>query len=167
MAGGDGRDRNGQCLKAVLTMEGEPASLPLKQVRRKAREIALQVLYQREVTQESLEVIWRHFGEHYRPPQISLEYAWELVKGVTERQITIDLLIERYASGWRIERMSFIDRNILRLAVYEMLYVDDVPPKVSINEAIELAKLYGAKTSPAFVNGILDAIYHKEVKERK
>jgi N utilization substance protein B len=148
-------------------MAGETALLSLKQIRRKAREIALQVLYQREVTQEPLEVAWKYFCEHYHPLQVSLDYAWELVKGVTAYQITIDLLIERYASGWRIERMSFIDRNILRLAVYEMLYVDDVPPKVSINEAIELAKLYGAKTSPAFVNGILDAIYHKEVEGKR
>ena len=121
MASSNGRNGNGQCFKADLTMEGETALLSLKQIRRKAREIALQVLYQREVTQESLEVAWRYFCEHYHPPQVSLDYAWELVKGVTAYQITIDLLIERYASGWRIERMSFIDRNILRLAVYDAL----------------------------------------------
>ncbi len=132
-------------------------------LKRKAREIALQVLYQKELAQESLEDVWKDFCEHYHPLPEAQEYAWKLVQGVVENQIGIDLIIERYSPGWRIERMSVIDRNILRLAVYEMLYIDDVPPKVSINEAIELAKGFGSKTSASFVNGILDAVYHHEI----
>jgi len=144
----------------------EPAStLSLKKIRRKAREIALQILYQKDITQESLKNIWDFFCEHHHPPAASLEYAQQLVQGVCKHQTQIDILIEKCAQHWRVERISPIDRNILRLAIYEMLFIDEVPPKVSINEAIELAKIYGTETSGAFVNGILDALYHRELKK--
>ncbi|MCD6319857.1 MAG: transcription antitermination factor NusB [Candidatus Desulfofervidaceae bacterium] len=144
-------------------MEKEPASgLSLKKLRRKAREVALQVLYQKDITQESLKTTWNFFCEHYHPLSSTLEYAWELAQGVCKHQTQIDILIEHYAKRWRVERISPIDRNILRIAIYEMLFIDDVPPKVSINEAVELAKTYGTESSGAFVNGILDAFYHKK-----
>lgn len=147
-------------------MEMESSSgLALKEIRRKAREVALQVLYQKDITQESLKDTWHAFCEHHHPLPACLDYAWELAQGVCKRQTQIDILIGRYATHWRVERMSPIDRNILRVAIYEMLFIDDVPPKVSINEAVELAKIYGTETSGAFVNGILDALYHKELKK--
>jgi len=144
-------------------MESEPPPFSIK-ARHKARAIALQVLYQKEIIEEPLENIWAFFCKHYQYPKESLDYAWKLVQGVVENQPQIDLLLGQYAPHWQIERMPFIERNILRLATYEMLYISDVPPKVSINEAIELAKIYGSKTSSTFVNAILDAIYHKEIK---
>ena len=144
-------------------MEAEPPHFSRK-ARHKARAIALQVLYQKEIIEEPLENIWAFFCKHYQYPKESLDYAWKLVQGVVENQPQIDLLLGQYATHWQIERMPFIERNILRLATYEMLYISDVPPKVSINEAIELAKIYGSKTSSTFVNAILDAIYHKEIK---
>ena len=144
-------------------MESEPPPVSIKS-RHKARIIALQVLYQKEIIEEPLENIWAFFCKHYQYPKESLDYAWKLVQGVVENQPQIDLLLGQYAIHWQIERMPFIERNILRLATYEMLYVSDVPPKVSIAEAIELAKIYGSKTSSTFVNAILDVIYHKEIK---
>ena len=144
-------------------MEAEAPHFSRK-ARHKARAIALQVLYQKEIIEEPLENIWAFFCKHYQYPKESLDYAWKLVQGVVENQPQIDLLLGQYAPHWQIERMPFIERNILRLATYEMLYISDVPPKVSINEAIELAKIYGSKTSSTFVNAILDAIYHKEIK---
>jgi len=134
--------------------------------RKKAREIALQVLYQKDITKEPIETVWKVFCEHHQPPAIALDYAWYLVKGVNEYLSYIDVLIEKYTIRWSIERISLIERNILRLAVYEMFYIEDVPPKVSINEAIELAKKYGTKTSASFINGVLDAIFHKELIKR-
>ena len=94
----------------------------------------------------------------------ALEFAQELAEGVVEHQEEIDRLIQKYSQNWRLERMNVTDRNILRLATYELLYRPDIPPKVSLNEAIELAKEFGTEDSPAFVNGILDAVYRHEVQ---
>jgi len=146
-------------------MESEPPPVSIKS-RHKARIIALQVLYQKEIIEEPLEDVWVLFCKHYQYPEETLDYAWQLVQGVVENQSQIDLLLGQYAIHWQIERMPFIERNILRLATYEMLYVSDVPPKVSIAEAIELAKIYGSKTSSTFVNAILDVIYHKEIRNK-
>ncbi len=90
-------------------------------------------------------------------------YVRDIAMGVAERQNEIDLLISRKAAGWRLERLYSVDRNILRLAIYELLYRQDIPPEVVINEAVELAKKYGGEHSPVFVNGILDRIW----KERQ
>jgi N utilization substance protein B len=92
-------------------------------------------------------------------------YVREIAAGVSEKQPEIDRLIARRAEGWRLERLHTVDRNILRLAIYELLYRDDVPPEVVINEAVELAKKYGGEHSPVFVNGILDRIW-KELRPK-
>lgn len=92
-------------------------------------------------------------------------YVREVTSGVSERQPEIDRLIAQRAEGWRLERLHSVDRNILRLAIYELLYREDVPPEVVINEAVELAKKYGGEHSPVFVNGILDRIW-KEVRPK-
>lgn len=135
----------------------------VKRSRHKARETALKILYQKDVTGNDLKTIFQFFCENHSPSLNYLDYAWTLVKGINEHSAEVDSLIQQYSSNWRLERMSPIDRNILRIAVYEMIYLD-VPPKVSIDEAIELGKRYGTEYSSAFINGILDAIYHNSVK---
>lgn len=94
-----------------------------------------------------------------------VDFARRLVLGVQRNRSELDLLIRRASKHWRLERMAMVDRSILRLAVYEMLHLEDVPPKVAIDEALELAKRYGAKESGAFINGVLDQIYNDLLKE--
>lgn len=89
-------------------------------------------------------------------------YAREVLVGIETHQGEIDRRIEERAQGWRLERLHSVDRNVLRLAIYELLYREDVPPEVVIDEAVELAKKYGTEKSPAFINGILDRILKEE-----
>jgi N utilization substance protein B len=134
--------------------------------RRRARELALQFLYQYDTLTESspediniegtLELFWA-------TKEIPLEddvreFSGRLITGACDNMGGIDDIIDRYSEHWRLSRMSRIDRNILRMAVYELIYLRDIPPPVTINEAVELAKKYGAEESGAFVNGILDRI---------
>lgn len=93
------------------------------------------------------------------------EYTERLVRGVAENLSVIDATIERFAENWEMSRMACVDRNILRLGTYEILYVDEIPMKVAINEAVELAKRYGEADSSKFVNGILDRIGKTECKK--
>jgi transcription antitermination factor NusB len=129
--------------------------------RRRARELAIQVLFHMEYNpgdpSESFERVCESFG----PPRDIRAYSREVVVGVWENRATIDRLIRRSSKNWRVERMSRVDRNILRMAIYEVLYRKDVPPKVSIDEAVELGKQYGTEESGAFINGILDHIYNQ------
>jgi len=126
--------------------------------RTRAREAALRVLYQIELTldppEEVLENFWREssLGAEVRA------FAEQLVYGVIQQRAILDRVINDVSTRWSVERMPIIDRNILRIAVFELMFLSDIPPKVSINEAIELAKVYGAKESPAFINGILDPV---------
>lgn len=90
----------------------------------------------------------------------SRTYAQQLLREVDLHRSGIDRRVQDSLSNWRLDRLAFIDRNILRLAVAEMLYIDDVPPRVSIQEAIHLAEKYGTSESPRFVNGVLDALMH-------
>jgi N utilization substance protein B len=87
------------------------------------------------------------------------------VNGVLETKGQIDALVERFSQNWNISRMSCVDRNVMRIAVYEMLYCDDIPPKVSINEAVDIGKKFGTQESGAFINGIMDSIREALVKE--
>ncbi len=127
--------------------------------RSRCREWALQFLYQAEFAgsggPEDLERFWRHFQPE--GPGVPA-YLRELVAGVASHQEELDALIRRFSEHWRLERMAVVDRNLLRLAIYELLYQHQIPPKVVINEAVELAKRYGSEDSGAFVNGILDQI---------
>jgi N utilization substance protein B len=88
-----------------------------------------------------------------------------LVNGVLETKDQIDALVERYSQNWNISRMSCVDRNVMRVAVYEMLYCDDIPPKVSINEAVDIGKKFGTQESGAFINGIMDSIREALLEE--
>ncbi|HFC97794.1 MAG TPA: transcription antitermination factor NusB [Thermosulfurimonas dismutans] len=133
-------------------------------LRHRGRQIALQVLYQWDVAGISPEEALSAYRDHLSPPEGAFSFARELVEGVREKRDLLDEIIRKYSRNWRLERMLATDRNILRLAVYELLFRPDIPPRVSINEAVELAKEFGSEDSPAFVNGILDAIYHHEVR---
>lgn len=126
--------------------------------RRRSRELAMQALYQMEMNQdhskEAVELFCKHFGvtENVKP------FFLRLVEGVKKVQHEIDPLIKSFSENWKISRMSRADRNIMRIAVYELLYCDDIPPKVSINEAIDIGKKFGTEDSGPFINGILDSI---------
>lgn len=133
--------------------------------RRLARELALQCLYQIEMNDVSAEAAIDHVLEEARTEdeakltqekdQISAQYVTELVEGTASRKSDIDVLLSDYLKGWQMDRLSKVDRQILRLAAYEMIYRDDVPPKVVVNEAIEMAKHFGTEESGKFVNGVL------------
>ena len=134
-------------------------------MRRKARELALQALFCMEMTGDVSEEMLQRFCEHYPPAAKSRPFFLKLVKGVNGSQMAIDQLIERYSHNWRLSRMSCVDRNILRIAVFELLFCDDIPFKVSINEAIDIGKKYGTEESGAFINGILDSIRAEKERE--
>jgi N utilization substance protein B len=145
--------------------------------RRKARECALQVLYMldaqldwsgpassgpeegsargaTELLGEQLRFFWQEFdGE----PEVRA-FAESLIHGVLRERATLDDLITRYSRNWRLERMARVDRNVLRLATYELKFLPEIPKRVTLNEAIELAKRFGAEDSGAFINGILDRV---------
>jgi len=128
--------------------------------RRKSREAALQALFLIEMNPiNPLEQSLAVFLENFPVKKGSQPYFLRLVQGVWDQKEAIDRLIKDYAENWRIERMSGVDRNILRMAVYELIYCDDIPPRVAINEAIDLGKQYGTEESGAFINGILDSIF--------
>ncbi|MBT3218809.1 MAG: transcription antitermination factor NusB [Proteobacteria bacterium] len=136
--------------------------------RRRAREFAVQALYQADLSGTTVSValnsLWAGImdGEgidDLRPPvSEEMEFAQRLAHGVEQRLDEIDSLIEGSSTNWRLARMPLVDRNILRIAVFELMACDDIPPNVSINEAVELAKRFGATESRAFVNGIIDKI---------
>jgi N utilization substance protein B len=100
----------------------------------------------------------QRFCENFMPPQKARPFFMKLVNGVSENQPKIDALIERYSKNWRVKRMACVDRNVMRIAVFEMLFCHDIPPKVSINEAIDVGKKFGTEESGAFINGIMDRI---------
>jgi len=126
--------------------------------RRRGRESALQVLYQIDVTQRNAEEALALFWSNFAFDEEARSFSESLVRGVVEHYDEINDLVERHAEHWKMSRMTWIDRNILRIAVFEFLYCADVPSKVTINEAIELGKRFGSEDSGAFVNGILDRI---------
>ncbi len=93
------------------------------------------------------------------------DFSDRIVKGVVQYHREIDVLIERYSENWRLNRIAPIDRTLLRMAIYELLYCEDIPPKVTLNEAVELGKEYGSEDSSSFINGILDRILNEVVKK--
>ena len=126
--------------------------------RTRAREYALQILYQVDLTDIPLSDALVDFWIGHKVEEVVREFSERLVRGTRERIKEIDALIDSSTENWRIGRMALVDRNILRLATYELLFQEDIPPKVSINEAIDLAKRYGDEESGKFVNGVLDRI---------
>jgi len=143
--------------------------------RRKAREYILKFLYAWEINDyckknsfyniihDELEKFWDSCGEEDRDIK---SFTNEIIEGTLENLENIDILIKKYAKKWDVERILTIDKNILRFAIYEILYRPDIPFQVSINEALEIAKKYSTKESVAFINGILDKIAKQETKLR-
>jgi len=123
--------------------------------------IALQTLYEYDLVQHMpTEVLQRHAEDRHLPPKV-LEYADELVIGVSSHLADIDAHIQSAAREWPLQQMARIDKNILRLAIYEILFNNTVPAKAAINEAVELAKQFGSNTSSRFVNGVLGTIFNR------
>jgi N utilization substance protein B len=129
--------------------------------RRNARELALRVLYQSEIGEFDVQASLRQVIAEIRSPEQVASYATLLIEQIGSHAAEIDSAISAVSMHWRLERMAVTDRNILRLAVAEILFFGDVPPRVAIDEAIELAKKYGDESSGRFVNGILDAVAKK------
>ena len=132
-------------------------------IRRKSRELALQALFQGELAGGAGLLDFTEFCAHFQANKKAIPYAKTLLDGVQEKRLEIDQLISRYTENWRLERMSVIDRNILRLAVFELRFQGDVPTSVAINEAVEIAKRYATDDSGAFINGILDGMAGEEI----
>jgi N utilization substance protein B len=133
--------------------------------RRKAREIALQILYQIEVnpgdSAKALARVW----DTVAASAATKEFVTRIVTGVGEHREAIDRLLAGHSEHWRLDRMDRVDKGILRMGVFELMYCDDIPPKVAINEAVDLGKKFGAEESGAFINGILDTISRTHKKE--
>lgn len=130
-------------------------------LRRKAREFALQMLFQWEMNAQKPARIEAGFWTYARAEKKTRDFANQLFEGSVARRKEIDAVLVGHAKNWRLERMAAIDRNILRLAVFELQGGADTPPKVVINEAIELAKKFSSEDAAAFINGILDAVLKK------
>lgn len=136
-------------------------------IRRQARMIALQTLYEYDTAQHTpLEVLQRHAEERHLQPKV-VEYAQELVLGTCEHLPAIDTHIQSAAREWPLQQMARIDKNILRLAIYEILFNNTVPAKAAINEAVELAKTFGSDTSSRFVNGVLGTIFNRAQQQQQ
>jgi N utilization substance protein B len=132
--------------------------------RTKARECALQALYQLDTSggdaREAVRGVLAHFEDADKETE---RFADELVRGVQSERAAIDELIQKSSTHWKLDRMARVDRNILRLGVYELLRRADVPVRVTLNEAVELGKKFGSEESSSFVNGVLDRIAHMEL----
>ncbi len=133
--------------------------------RRISREAALQFLYQEDFTISPEQQFGYDLGERFdlfcalfQVNKKARSYALFLLQGVTDNLARIDALIAEAASNWRLVRIAATDRNLLRIAIFEMLEIDDVPPQVAINEALEIAKRFAGEDSPKFINGVLDAV---------
>jgi N utilization substance protein B len=127
-------------------------------IRRKARIAALQTLYELDCTKHKAEEALAHLRAGETLPQEALTFSDELVKGVLQNKSKLDALIKKFAPAFPPEQMAIIDRNILRLAIFEILFSDKTPIKVAINEAVELAKEFGGDSSPRLINGVLGSI---------
>ncbi len=132
--------------------------------RRGARAIALKILYAIDISQADPEEAIKLFYKSFLPKDYSFD-QWDrpfmefLVRGVCKHKQELDSTIEKASDNWRLYRMAVVDRNILRMSIFEMFYCKEIPPKVSINEAIELGKIFGDTESSSFINGVLDKVY--------
>jgi transcription antitermination factor NusB len=131
--------------------------------RSQAREHALQILYQLEMNPEPIEKLLQSFWqEHSEASKEIRDFSEGIVRGTLEHVTALDEIIARYTENWELGRMAAVDRNILRFGTYELLFCPDIPPKVTINEAVNIAKKYSKEDSGKFVNGVLDKINHAE-----
>jgi N utilization substance protein B len=125
--------------------------------RTRSREIALQFLYMHDLRDDAGEQLAAFLADETKDRQVR-DFSVRLIEGVKTHREEIDALLTRVAKNWEIHRMATIDRNVLRMAIFEILYCDDIPANVSINEAIELGKRFSTQNSGAFINGILDRV---------
>ena len=143
----------------IMGQDIQGAAAPTSMKRRKAREYALQILFQLDIRKEKPSAtVLKHFWAEYDPDEEVKAFAEEIVKGTFKHFTKINELIHECAKNWSLDRMAVVDRNVLRMAVYEILYRMDIPTSVTINEAIEIAKKFGTDDSGSFVNGILDSV---------
>ena len=134
--------------------------------RRKAREDTLRILFRLEFENKQIEKTLDQYWKSKKASEEIKEYSTWLVNGVISDQAKIDNIIQQVSEHWRISRMALVDRNILRMAVFELLYEEKIAPAIVINEAIEIAKKYSGEEAATFVNGILDAV-RKDLKDIK
>jgi N utilization substance protein B len=134
--------------------------------RRKARESTLQILFQLEFDDKQPEKVIDSFWKNQKATNEIKEHCRWLVEGITSHRENIDRLIQSVSANWRISRMAIVDRNVLRIAVFELLHEEDLAPAIVINEAIEIVKKYSSEEGATFVNGILDAV-RKEIQKMK
>ncbi|MFW6297632.1 MAG: transcription antitermination factor NusB [Desulfosalsimonas sp.] len=127
-------------------------------IRRKSREMALQVLFCMDVLDDCSEALTEELCLLLEPSEKVRPFGLELVRGVIGHKAEIDAGLAEASSNWKLARMDYVDRNIIRIAAYEILFCEDIPPKVAINEAVDIGKKYGTEKSGAFINGILDSI---------
>ncbi len=127
-------------------------------IRRRARSIVLQALYELDFTTHTVENVFHARLDDWSLPQSAADFAWTLVRGVQTYRTYLDGVVEELAPEWPLAQIAAVDRNVLRLAVYELLFMPETPPKVVINEAVELAKAFGADSSARFVNGVLGSL---------
>jgi len=135
--------------------------------RRKAREYALQGLYMYEISETPVAELVQLAWVDKPIPENIREFAVALIEGSIEHINEIDELIIRHSKNWKFERLSAVDKSILRISIYAMLYLKDIPLVVTINEGIELGKMYGGEGSGQFINGILDAVRKHELEEEE
>jgi transcription antitermination factor NusB len=128
--------------------------------RRQSREAALKLLYALDLTRVQVKEVLRAPWTDTLIPDQSRDFTANLVTGVMQHRDEIDTLIQECSTNWSLERIGLVERNILRFAIYELCFLPDIPPNVTINEAVEVAKKYGTEEAPAFINGILDRIKH-------
>ena len=128
--------------------------------RRKDRELAVQVLFHLEFSPGDPRAAFDLICEDFRSQESVKLFSAQLVQGVCENQDKLDALIVSASKNWRLERMARLDKCILRLAAFEILFMEDIPPKVSIDEAVEIGKKFGGEDSGSFINGVLDNIYN-------
>ncbi|MCK4882642.1 MAG: transcription antitermination factor NusB [Candidatus Omnitrophica bacterium] len=132
--------------------------------RTQSRECALKILYQAELTRREIHAAAENFWSEFESVDENIQvFTNRLTLGIEKNIEKIDSKISEHATNWQLKRMAVIDRNVLRIGVFELLHTTDIPPKVTINEAVELAKKYGDLESSKFVNGILDKIHKLDV----
>jgi len=150
------------CLAQNVTLSGGKMG-----GRRLSREFALQVLFPIDLVNANMEESLKYIFDNNKFPEEVKEFTLLIVKGVISHLTEIDKAIKEYTDNWSLERITNIDRNILRMAIYEILYLKDIPKSVSINEAVELAKKFGTKSSFSFVNGVLGKINKDNIEANK
>ncbi|HEX9921853.1 MAG TPA: transcription antitermination factor NusB [Anaerolineae bacterium] len=131
-------------------------------LRRRARAAVLQALYELDFTDHDIKPALKRRFEERPLPEAAEKFAWSLAKGVHMYRTYLDSIVGELAPEWPIEQIAAVDRNVLRVAIYELLFEPEIPPKVAINEAVELAKMFGGESSPRFVNGVLGSLVARD-----